>query len=129
MRKLPLACRAHPARGRLRRRPQLREARAPDAGPQFYGRPPRRRTLSLADLPWWGVFQDPVLTSLIDQALRQRLRRPIAAARVEEARARDGVASSQFFPQINYGAEASQQRLPTNLSGGTGEPETSTPST
>jgi len=89
---------------------------------QFYGNTAVEDSLSLADLPWWGVYQDTVLTSLIRQALDSGYSVRFAAARVEEARARYGVAKSQFYPQVNYGAGASQQRLPTNLSGGTGEP-------
>jgi len=89
---------------------------------QFYGDTAAVVARSLADLPWWGVYQDTVLTSLIRQALDSGYSVRYAAARVEEARARYGVAKSQFYPQVNYGAGASQQRLPTNLSGGTGEP-------
>jgi outer membrane protein, multidrug efflux system len=89
---------------------------------QFYRDTAAVDSASLADLPWWGVYQDTVLTSLIRQALDSGYSVRFAAARVEEARARYGVAKSQFYPQVNYGAGASQQRLPTNLSGGTGEP-------
>jgi multidrug efflux system outer membrane protein len=89
---------------------------------QFYRNTAAEDSLSLADLPWWGVYQDSVLTSLIRLALDSGYSVRLAAARVEEARARYGVAKSQFYPQVNYGAGASQQRLPTNLSSGTGEP-------
>ncbi len=58
---------------------------------------------SLADLPWWEVFHDPVLTGLIDEALRNGYDVQLAAARVEESRARAGIARSEFFPSINYG--------------------------
>ena len=58
---------------------------------------------SLADEPWWEVFQDPVLVQLIDEALRNGYDVQLAAARVEEARARAGIARSEFFPSINYG--------------------------
>jgi len=89
---------------------------------QFYGDTAAAEARSLADLPWWGVYQDTVLTSLIRQALDSGYSVRYAAARVEEARARYGVAKSQFYPQVNYGAGASQQRLPTTLFSGTGEP-------
>ncbi len=46
----------------------------------------------------------------IDEALAQRIRRALAAARVEEARARYGIARSEFFPSIGYGAESSRGR-------------------
>jgi multidrug efflux system outer membrane protein len=89
----------------------------------YYGSAIPVEERSLADLPWWGVYQDSVLDSLIRVALDSGYNTRYAAARVEEARARYGVAKSQFYPQVNYGAGVSQQRLPTNLSGGTGESE------
>jgi len=55
---------------------------------------------SLADQPWWEVFRDPVLNGLIDEALRNGYDVQLAAARVEEARARAGIARSEFFPSI-----------------------------
>ncbi len=67
---------------------------------------------SLADQPWWEVFQDPVLTQLIDEALRNGYDVQLAAARVEEARARAGIARSEFFPSINYGGGWSRGRNP-----------------
>src|SRR3989442_1227965 len=42
---------------------------------------------SLADAPWWEVFQDPSLKALIQEALRKNYDVAIAAARVQEARA------------------------------------------
>lgn len=89
---------------------------------QFYGNSAVEDSSSLADLPWWGVYQDTVLTSLIRLALDSGYSVRLAAARVEEARARYGVAKSQFYPQVNYGAGAARQRFPTTLSSGTGEP-------
>jgi multidrug efflux system outer membrane protein len=65
---------------------------------------------SLADQPWWDVFGDPVLKQLIDDALKGNYDVRIAAARVEEARANAGIARSEFFPQIGYGAQWSRGR-------------------
>ncbi len=65
---------------------------------------------SLADQPWWEVFGDETLKQLIDEALRNGYDVQIAAARVAEARARAGIARSEFFPQIGYGAEWSRGR-------------------
>jgi multidrug efflux system outer membrane protein len=67
---------------------------------------------SLADQPWWDVFQDPVLKGLIDEALRTGYDVQLAAARVEEARARAGIARSEFFPSIGYGGGWSRQGNP-----------------
>ena len=58
---------------------------------------------SIADLPWWEIFGDEALKNLVEEALRNSYDVRIAAARVEEARARAGIAKSEFFPQIGYG--------------------------
>jgi len=62
---------------------------------------------SLADSPWWQVFDDPALQALIREALANNLDVQLAVARVEEARARAGVAKSYLYPQVdgslNYG--------------------------
>jgi len=56
---------------------------------------------SLADLPWWQVFDDPTLQALIREAIASNLDVKIAVARVEEARARAGIAKSFFYPQVD----------------------------
>ena len=61
---------------------------------------------SLADLPWWEVFQDKVLQELIEEALANNYDLRTAAARVEQARALVGVARSEFVPQIGYEGDA-----------------------
>ena len=53
---------------------------------------------SLADLPWWEVFEDPVLKDLIQEALASNYDVQIAAARVQEARAQVGVAQLAVLP-------------------------------
>ncbi len=65
---------------------------------------------SIADLPWWELFKDPVLRDLIQQALKNNYDVATAAARVEQARAQAGIARSVYFPQIGYGAEIAGQR-------------------
>jgi multidrug efflux system outer membrane protein len=47
---------------------------------------------SLADSPWFQVFDDPTLQTLVREALVNNLDVQLAVARVEEARARAGVA-------------------------------------
>ena len=59
---------------------------------------------SLADLPWWQVFDDPTLQALIREAVAGNLDLRAAVARVEEARARAGIAKSFFYPQIDAAA-------------------------
>jgi len=74
---------------------------APD---QYYPEKTEAEARSLADLPWWRVFDDSLLVNLIEEALGNGYDARIAAARVEEARARYGIAQSQFFPQVDYQA-------------------------
>jgi multidrug efflux system outer membrane protein len=69
---------------------------------RFYGDERAAEARSLADVPWWDVFDDPVLKSLIDEALRNGFDARLAAARVQEARARYGIARSQFYPSVDY---------------------------
>ncbi len=79
--------------------------------PQFYGLAGQAQAASLADLPWWEVFKDPVLTGLVEEALRDGYDVRIAAARIEEARARYGVAGSAFFPQVGYNGQVARERI------------------
>jgi len=58
---------------------------------------------SIADLKWWEVFSDAELQALIREAIGKNLDLRIAAARVEEARARAGIAKSYLYPQVNAG--------------------------
>jgi len=59
---------------------------------------------SLADRPWWEIFQDAELKGLIDEALRNSYDVRLAAWRVEEARAAAGISRSQLLPQVQAGA-------------------------
>jgi multidrug efflux system outer membrane protein len=59
---------------------------------------------SLADSPWWQIFDDPALQVLVREALANNLDLQMAVARVEEARARAGVAKSYLYPQVDGGA-------------------------
>ena len=81
-----------------------------EAPEQFYAQPTPAEAASFADAPWWEVFRDPVLQSLIDEALQQGYDPQIAAWRVEEARALAGIARSEFFPQIGYQAQFQRSR-------------------
>jgi multidrug efflux system outer membrane protein len=56
---------------------------------------------SLADAPWWQVFDDPTLQALIREAIANNLDLRAAVARVEEARARAGIAKSFLYPQVD----------------------------
>ena len=66
---------------------------------------------SLADRPWWEIFADDALKNLIDEALRNNYDVRRAAWRVEEFRARAGIARSELYPQIGYQAAWARGRL------------------
>jgi multidrug efflux system outer membrane protein len=70
----------------------------------FYGSSRPASDASFADTPWWDVFADPVLRSLIEEALRSGYDIRLAAARVEESRARYGIAGSFYAPELDYSA-------------------------
>jgi outer membrane protein, multidrug efflux system len=55
---------------------------------------------SYADLPWWQVFQDPQLQSLIRTALKQNYDLQLATERVNGARAQVTITRSNLFPQV-----------------------------
>jgi len=48
---------------------------------------------------WWEVFEDPVLSKLIDNAYQQNLSLQVAGLRVMEARAQLGIATGLKYPQ------------------------------
>lgn len=56
---------------------------------------------SLADTPWFQVFDDEALHALIRESLAHNLDLRLAVARVQEARALSGVAKSFLYPEIN----------------------------
>lgn len=56
---------------------------------------------SLADAQWFDVFADPALNALITEALDNNLDLRSAVARVEEFRARAGLARAQLGPTVN----------------------------
>ncbi|WP_169928707.1 efflux transporter outer membrane subunit [Labilithrix luteola] len=64
---------------------------------------------SLADLPWWKVFQDDPLHALVNDALKSNFDLIVASARVDESRALARAAGAQLLPSVsaastgNYG--------------------------
>lgn len=77
-----------------------------------------KEAASIADLPWWDFFRDPVLQGLVREALEKNQDLALAVARVEEARALSGVAKADFYPQVAaqasgaYGQPFSKQIVP-----------------
>lgn len=100
-----------------------------DAPATFRGQPDAL-TNSLADLPWWDIYQDATLRDLIHQALTNNYDVRIAVARVEQAHALTVQARSAFFPQIGYEGIAARGRRsslgrPNVINPGSGNPTTS----
>jgi outer membrane protein, multidrug efflux system len=72
-----------------------------DPPPQYRFAASPAQAESLADAPWWQVFDDPVLQALIREAIAKNLDLRAAAARVEIARAQAGIAKSFLYPEVN----------------------------
>jgi len=62
---------------------------------------------SIADLPWWEVFKDERLKSLVQTALANNYDLQIAVTRVEQSRQIAAQARAQYFPFLNYSVGAS----------------------
>ena len=73
---------------------------------------------SMADQPWWEVFGDPALKDLIAASLLNNFDVRTAAWRVEEFRARAGVARSGYYPEIVPSAFLERGRLSDYSPGG-----------
>src|SRR6516164_5020450 len=65
---------------------------------------------SLADLPWWQVFNDKALQGLITQALAGNFDLKVAVARIEQARQQVAVARADYYPQVGYQASAAREK-------------------
>jgi multidrug efflux system outer membrane protein len=60
---------------------------------------------------WWGAFNDPTLTGLVDEALARNLDLRAAIARVDTARAAVLLAQADLYPTINLGVDAARSRV------------------
>ena len=65
---------------------------------------------SLADLPWWQVFNDTALQALIKEGLANSYDLQVTVARIDEANAQVGVVRADLYPQVNYQAGAARQK-------------------
>ncbi|MCP5523006.1 MAG: efflux transporter outer membrane subunit [Verrucomicrobiales bacterium] len=68
---------------------------------------------------WWTVFDDPVLTDLVERARAGNLDLRQAEARLREARAQRGMAKAALFPAV--GANASASRTAAGKEAGNGK--------
>lgn len=91
----------------------------PDMNPpaefRYVTQPAQAQTF--ADMAWFEVFGDVELQNLIKMALAANLDLRIAAARVEEARARAGVTASYLYPQVDGGVGYTTRQASTTNEG------------
>ena len=85
-------------------------ARPPVPTPTLYRSAALVQAESLADAPWWRVFEDPQLQALIREALDSNLDVRAAIARVDFARAQAGIAKSFLRPQVDGVASYTAQQ-------------------
>lgn len=58
----------------------------------------------VALVEWWGAFNDPLLNSLVEKAVRANLDVRLAEARIRQARASLGVAGAPLWPEVDASA-------------------------
>jgi NodT family efflux transporter outer membrane factor (OMF) lipoprotein len=68
---------------------------------------------------WWNTLEDPLLSKLVERAIKGNLDLRLAQSRVREERARRGIAAADRFPTIN--ASASTARQQSSQETGTGQ--------
>lgn len=73
---------------------------------------PQSEAESLANTPWWELFEDPQLEELIRIAIAENKDLRIAVERIEEARARYGFARSEYWPRADLSATGGRLRSP-----------------
>jgi multidrug efflux system outer membrane protein len=66
---------------------------------------------STAILKWAEVYQDPVLQSLVQTALKQNYDVLTAMAKIDESRSAAGYSKADIYPSLNYTAGASALNL------------------
>ena len=65
---------------------------------------------TIANLPWWELFRDPVLEDLIRTALVENKDVRIAAERIVEARALYGFTKADLYPRVDVTADGGYLR-------------------
>jgi len=68
---------------------------------------------------WWIGFNDPLLVSIVERALKENLDLQAALARVNQARAAATGAGAQLLPTADFGATATAERQSLNGNLGT----------
>jgi multidrug efflux system outer membrane protein len=91
----------------------------PDVKPPAEHRGQSATQTSLAELPWWQVFRDPVMARYLKESLTRAYDVRIAVARIDQARAQARAAMWAFFPtlngQVGFGGGQGSVGIPTTL--------------
>lgn len=74
-------------------------------------REPPADAATLANLPWWDLFEDEELRTMVATSLEANKDLHLAVARVDQARARFGITRSAQFPELDARAGYLRQRL------------------
>jgi NodT family efflux transporter outer membrane factor (OMF) lipoprotein len=69
---------------------------------------------------WWGQFNDPMLTTLVEEALKTNLDVELTIARLRQARAAQGIAIAGLWPTVN-GSAGFQRERPAHAPDGTSQ--------
>lgn len=85
-------------------------------GTWFASRPPPPRVPSQTaptpiDPQWWTLFNDPVLTELVQQVAASNLDVRLATIRLAESRQQRGIAAADQFPGINGNASYTREQI------------------
>jgi outer membrane protein, multidrug efflux system len=84
----------------------------PDVAPvkEFRSQVGPSEASSLADLPWWQVFNDKALQALISEGLANNYDLQVTVARIDQAGAQERVVRADLWPQVEYQAIAARQK-------------------
>ena len=77
---------------------------------EFRGAEGAAQQASIADLPWWSVFKDEQLKSLVQTALANNYDLAIAVSRIEQSRQIAAQARALYFPAAGYAVRASDAK-------------------
>jgi NodT family efflux transporter outer membrane factor (OMF) lipoprotein len=83
--------------------PDFVKPEAPVAAEWMESRDPDIKTETSDYRQWWKVFNDPVLSNLVETAYRQNLSLQISGLRILQARAQLGVVVGNLYPQRQQG--------------------------
>jgi len=70
-----------------------------------------RASTAAVPMQWWQLFNDALLTELLARTLKGNLDLQLAAERIEQSRARLGIAASQLLPTVGANASYAREAL------------------